>query len=73
MEFDVILEVKLEEREVTRSEPNGHVGETDCSDPYDHLERHRNEVKMYELQFESKRHKAEADQELQRKKNNINI
>ena len=69
MEFDVTIDVKLE-GEVTRSEPNGHVGETDCSDPYDHLERHRNEVKMYELQFESKRHKAEADQELQRQKTN---
>ena len=73
MEFDVTLDVKLEEREVTRpsqkTQPNGHVGETECSDIYDDLERHRNEVKKYELQFESKRHKAEADQERQRQKN----
>ena len=72
MEFDVILDVKLEEREVTRpsqnSEPNGQVGETNCSDQYDDLERHRNEVKMYELQFKSKRLQAEAGQERQRKK-----
>jgi hypothetical protein len=70
MEFEVILDVTLEEREVTRSEPNGHVGETDCSEPpYDHLKRHRNKVKMYQQQFESKRHKAEADQERLRQKN----
>ena len=50
------------------SEPNGHVDETKCSDPYNNLERHNKKVKMYELQLESKRLQAEADQEQQRKK-----
>ena len=79
MEIDVILDEKIEEREVTqpsqnrtrepeRIEKKGHIDETDCSEPYDDLECHNNTVKMYEQQFGSKRLQAEADQERQRKK-----
>jgi len=71
MEFDVLLDVKIEEREVARprsTRQRGDVDETDCNDPYayDDLERHNNKVEMYAQQIGSKRLQAEADQERQR-------
>ena len=66
MEFDVLLDVKIEEREVARprsTRQRGDVDETDCNDPYayDDLERHNNKVEMYAQQIGSKRLQAEAD------------
>ena len=74
MEFDVLLDVTIEEREVAqprsqkRTVQRGDVDETDCSDQYDDLERHINKVEMYAQQIGSKRLQAEADQERLRQK-----
>ena len=73
MEFDVLLDVTIEKREVAKSRSQkrtelGGVDETVRSDKYDDLKRHISKVKMYAQQIGSKRLQAEADQERLRQK-----
>ena len=73
MEFDVLLDVTIEKREVAQSRSQkrtelGGVDETVRSDKYDDLERHISKVEMYAQQIGSKRLQAEADQERRRQK-----